>query len=44
MKPFVMKYAEDEERFFLDYQISARKLSNVGTKWEPAEGITLFDI
>mmetsp|Transcript_21358 Transcript_21358/g.52638 ORF Transcript_21358/g.52638 Transcript_21358/m.52638 type:complete len:320 (+) Transcript_21358:2-961(+) len=38
-KPFAEKYKTDEKAFFADYAVSHKKLSELGSKFEPAEGI-----
>jgi len=35
------KYASDQNAFFADYAQAHKKLSELGCKWEPAEGFTL---
>lgn len=38
-KPFFDKYAADQSAFFADYAKAHKKLSELGCKWEPPEGI-----
>jgi L-ascorbate peroxidase len=40
MMPFARKYKEDEAAFFADYAKAHKKLAELGSKFEPAEGIT----
>jgi len=40
-RSYVYKYAEDEERFFNDYKESHNKLSELGSIFNPPEGVTL---
>lgn len=40
-KPFFVKYGEDQGAFFKDYAAAHKKLSELGSKWEPAEGIKI---
>jgi len=42
-KPYAEKYAEDQEAFFKDYAAAHKKLSELGAKFDPPEGITLDD-
>jgi L-ascorbate peroxidase len=35
------KYASDEQTFFADYAAAHKKLSELGSKFEPEGGITL---
>nr|XP_023874368.1 probable L-ascorbate peroxidase 6, chloroplastic/mitochondrial isoform X1 [Quercus suber] len=42
-KVFAEKYAEDQEAFFKDYAEAHAKLSNLGAKFEPPEGIVIND-
>jgi len=42
-KPFAEKYRDSQEAFFADYAASHKKLSELGTKFEPAEGIIIDD-
>ncbi|XP_030934983.1 probable L-ascorbate peroxidase 6, chloroplastic/mitochondrial isoform X1 [Quercus lobata] len=42
-KVFAEKYAEDQEAFFKDYAEAHAKLSNLGAKFEPPEGIMIND-
>ncbi|GJR88024.1 probable L-ascorbate peroxidase 6, chloroplastic/mitochondrial isoform X1 [Tanacetum coccineum] len=37
------KYAEDEKAFFTDYAEAHAKLSNLGAKFDPAEGFSIDD-
>ncbi|KHF98140.1 L-ascorbate peroxidase T, chloroplastic -like protein [Gossypium arboreum] len=43
-KVYAEKYAEDKETFFKDYAEAHAKLSNLGAKFDPPEGIVLDDI
>eukprot|EP00245_Coleochaete_scutata_P002434 TRINITY_DN131_c0_g1_i2.p1 TRINITY_DN131_c0_g1~~TRINITY_DN131_c0_g1_i2.p1 ORF type:complete len:174 (+),score=62.31 TRINITY_DN131_c0_g1_i2:3-524(+) len=38
-KVYAEKYAEDQDAFFSDYAESHKKLSELGSKFDPAEGI-----
>ncbi|OMO78555.1 Heme peroxidase, plant/fungal/bacterial [Corchorus olitorius] len=40
-KVYAEKYAEDQETFFKDYAEAHAKLSNLGAKFDPPEGIVL---
>ena len=40
-KPFAELYAEDQDKFFADYAAAHKKLSELGAKFEPAEGIAI---
>ncbi|XP_062101464.1 probable L-ascorbate peroxidase 6, chloroplastic/mitochondrial isoform X2 [Humulus lupulus] len=40
---YAEKYAEDQEAFFKDYAEAHAKLSNLGAKFDPPEGIVLDD-
>ncbi len=40
-KPSFEKYAADQDAFFEDYANAHKKLSELGCKWEPPDGITL---
>ncbi|KAF3447001.1 hypothetical protein FNV43_RR12181 [Rhamnella rubrinervis] len=40
-KVYAEKYAEDQEAFFKDYAEAHAKLSNLGAKFDPPEGIVL---
>jgi L-ascorbate peroxidase len=40
-KPFAEKYRESEEAFFASYATAHKKLSELGCKFEPSEGISL---
>ncbi|RDY09519.1 L-ascorbate peroxidase T, chloroplastic, partial [Mucuna pruriens] len=42
-KVYAEKYAKDEEAFFKDYAEAHAKLSNIGAKFEPPEGIVIDD-
>nr|ATL77049.1 ascorbate peroxidase 3 [Phellodendron amurense] len=42
-KVYAEKYAEDQEAFFKDYAEAHAKLSNLGAKFDPSEGIVLDD-
>ncbi|MFQ6642362.1 hypothetical protein Gotur_018333 [Gossypium turneri] len=42
-KVYAEKYAEDQETFFKDYAEAHAKLSNLGAKFDPPEGIVLDD-
>ncbi|XP_004290884.1 PREDICTED: probable L-ascorbate peroxidase 6, chloroplastic isoform X1 [Fragaria vesca subsp. vesca] len=42
-KVFAEKYAEDQEAFFKDYAEAHAKLSNLGAKFDPPEGIVIDD-
>ncbi|KAF9687197.1 hypothetical protein SADUNF_Sadunf02G0068600 [Salix dunnii] len=43
-KVYAEKYAEDQEAFFKDYAEAHAKLSNLGAKFDPQEGIVLDDV
>lgn len=38
---FAEKYAADQDAFFADYVVSHKKLSELGSKFEPEGGISL---
>ncbi|CAL0327416.1 unnamed protein product [Lupinus luteus] len=40
-KVYAEKYAEDQEAFFKDYAEAHAKLSNLGAKFDPSEGIVI---
>ncbi|WOL00878.1 putative L-ascorbate peroxidase 6, chloroplastic [Canna indica] len=40
-KEYATKYAEDQDAFFKDYAEAHAKLSNLGAKFDPPEGISL---
>ena len=40
-KPFAEKFAESQDAFFKSYAASHKKLSELGSKFEPAGGVTL---
>ncbi|KAK9945831.1 hypothetical protein M0R45_011327 [Rubus argutus] len=42
-KVFAEKYADDQEAFFNDYAEAHAKLSNLGAKFDPPEGIVIDD-
>ncbi|MBA0838706.1 hypothetical protein Goarm_004503, partial [Gossypium armourianum] len=42
-KVYAEKYTEDQETFFKDYAEAHAKLSNLGAKFDPPEGIVLDD-
>ncbi|KAI4366599.1 hypothetical protein MLD38_022460 [Melastoma candidum] len=42
-KVYAEKYAEDQETFFKDYAEAHAKLSNLGAKFDPPEGIVIDD-
>ncbi|CAL9198914.1 unnamed protein product [Musa hybrid cultivar] len=42
-KVYAEKYAEDEDAFFKDYAEAHAKLSNLGAKFNPPEGISMND-
>ncbi|KAK0576885.1 hypothetical protein LWI29_024855 [Acer saccharum] len=42
-KVYAEKYAEDQELFFKDYAEAHAKLSNLGAKFDPPEGIVIAD-
>lgn len=42
-KVYAEKYAEDQDAFFKDYAEAHAKLSNLGAKFDPPEGISLDD-
>ncbi|KAK7351114.1 hypothetical protein VNO77_10309 [Canavalia gladiata] len=42
-KVYAEKYAEDQEAFFKDYAEAHAKLSNLGAKFDPPEGIAIDD-
>ncbi|KAH1125366.1 hypothetical protein AAZX31_06G109500 [Glycine max] len=42
-KVYAEKYAEDQEAFFKDYAEAHAKLSNLGAKFDPLEGIVIDD-
>ncbi|KAJ6391672.1 hypothetical protein OIU77_025609 [Salix suchowensis] len=43
-KVYAEKYAEDQEALFKDYAEAHAKLSNLGAKFDPQEGIVLDDV
>ncbi|KAI9113226.1 hypothetical protein K1719_015751 [Acacia pycnantha] len=43
-KVYAEKYAADEEAFFKDYAEAHAKLSNLGAKFDPPEGIVIDDV
>ncbi|PQP99624.1 ascorbate peroxidase 1 [Prunus yedoensis var. nudiflora] len=43
-KVYAEKYAEDQEAFFKDYAEAHAKLSNLGAKFDPPEGILIDDV
>lgn len=43
-RPHFMRYAKDENAFFEDYSDAHKKMSELGAKFQPAEGITLSHI
>ncbi|KAK2659468.1 hypothetical protein Ddye_006001 [Dipteronia dyeriana] len=42
-KVYAEKYAEDQELFFKDYAEAHAKLSNLGAKFDPPEGLVIAD-
>ena len=40
-RPFAEKFRDSQEEFFKSYAAAHKKLSELGSKFEPAEGITL---
>lgn len=40
-KPFFLKSAESQAAFFEDYRESHRRLSELGARFEPAEGVVI---
>ena len=40
-RPFAEKFRDDQDAFFASYAKAHKKLSELGAKFEPAEGITL---
>ena len=40
-KPFAEKFRDSQEEFFKSYAAAHKKLSELGSKFEPSEGITL---
>ncbi|XP_042385234.1 probable L-ascorbate peroxidase 6, chloroplastic/mitochondrial [Zingiber officinale] len=42
-KVYATKYAEDQDAFFKDYAEAHAKLSNLGAKFDPPEGISIAD-
>ncbi|CEM29166.1 unnamed protein product [Vitrella brassicaformis CCMP3155] len=40
-RPYALKYADSQEAFFADYSAAHKKLSELGSKFDPPEGITL---
>jgi len=40
-KPYAEKYRDSQDAFFADYAKAHKKLSELGSKFEPAEGIKL---
>ncbi|KAG0470949.1 hypothetical protein HPP92_015495 [Vanilla planifolia] len=42
-KVYAEKYAEDQDAFFKDYAEAHAKLSNLGAKFDPPEGISIDD-
>jgi len=40
-KPTFDLYGKDQAAFFKDYALAHKKLSELGAKWEPAEGFTI---
>jgi L-ascorbate peroxidase len=43
-RPFAEKFRDSEEEFFKSYASAHKKLSELGSKFEPAEGITLVPV
>jgi L-ascorbate peroxidase len=41
MRPIALKYKNDQEVFFTEYAAAHKKLSELGSKFEPAEGIKI---
>jgi L-ascorbate peroxidase len=41
MQPIALEYKYNQDVFFNDYASAHKKLSELGCKWEPAEGITI---
>jgi L-ascorbate peroxidase len=40
-KPFATKFRESQDAFFASYKVAHKQLSELGSKYEPEEGITL---
>jgi len=40
-EPYFNQYAKDQKKFFKDYALAHKKLSELGCKFHPAEGIIL---
>lgn len=40
-KPYFQKYAQDELLFFKEYKLAHKKMSELGAKFYPSEGIHL---
>jgi L-ascorbate peroxidase len=40
-KPFAEKFRDSQEAFFVSYAKAHKKLSELGSKFDPAEGITI---
>lgn len=40
-RPFAVLYAQDQDKFFADYAEAHKKLSELGSKFEPLEGVVL---
>lgn len=40
-KPFFIRYAHDQEAFFHDYSVAHKKLSELGARFSPPQGIVL---
>jgi L-ascorbate peroxidase len=41
MRPIALKYKNDQSAFFSDYAAAHKQLSELGSKFEPAEGIKI---
>eukprot|EP00612_Vaucheria_litorea_P001459 CAMPEP_0171457782 /NCGR_PEP_ID=MMETSP0945-20130129/3720_1 /TAXON_ID=109269 /ORGANISM="Vaucheria litorea, Strain CCMP2940" /LENGTH=290 /DNA_ID=CAMNT_0011983453 /DNA_START=137 /DNA_END=1009 /DNA_ORIENTATION=- len=41
MLPIALEYKQDQDLFFKDYAVAHKKLSELGAKFEPAEGIKI---
>lgn len=40
-KPFAEKFAASQDDFFASYKVAHKKLSELGSKFDPEEGITI---
>ena len=41
-RPYFMRYGHDEQSFFNDYAIAHKKMSELGARWDPPNGIVLL--